>query len=432
MPWQDRVKAAAYSSPSGIRIPFAFTEVSRETTLRSTEFEFNGIDGAWIQQNGFGARKYPLTCLFSGAEHDRIATQFELALLERGVGQLEHPLYGTFAVVPTGTITRRNDLVTGNNQSVVEVTFSTTLASVYPSGVGYPRSEIEDSISDFELAAALQFATAAELSSSVSKANFKGTLKGVLSEVRALIEKYSGITSDARRAIAEDQAKLNEALDVLVGEPLKLAQQVVGLVLAPARMLQGLQSRLEGYGRMASGIAQLHSSTQGDSSAIPETVRGKRNEAYLVDLVTLTSTAGSVLSTVRSPSPTGSGSIPTKFKTRPEALQAADSVLAQLDTVITWRDQRLSDLGVLDTGTAYSTLRDAVTRAAGYLVESSFDLTPERRVVLERNRTILDLCAELYGSVSNERLDFLIASNDLTSDQIIELPRGTLIKYYAA
>ena len=49
--------------------------------------------------------------------------------------------------------------------------------------------------------------------------------------------------------------------------------------------------------------------------------------------------------------------------------------------------------------------------------------------MLDRNRTILDIAAELYGAV-DERLDQLIATNNLTGSQITELARGTRIKYY--
>ena len=52
-----------------------------------------------------------------------------------------------------------------------------------------------------------------------------------------------------------------------------------------------------------------------------------------------------------------------------------------------------------------------------------------RRVVLDRNRTIIDLAAELYGSV-DDQLDFLINSNNLTGSEILELPRGREIVYY--
>jgi hypothetical protein len=50
-------------------------------------------------------------------------------------------------------------------------------------------------------------------------------------------------------------------------------------------------------------------------------------------------------------------------------------------------------------------------------------------VVLDRPRTIIDLAAELYGSV-DDKLDFLISSNNLTGDQILELQRGQVISYY--
>ena len=54
------------------------------------------------------------------------------------------------------------------------------------------------------------------------------------------------------------------------------------------------------------------------------------------------------------------------------------------------------------------------------------------QIVLERDRTIVDLCAQLYGTTSNERLDFLITSNDFSGSQLLELKMGDTIKYYVA
>ena len=68
---------------------------------------------------------------------------------------------------------------------------------------------------------------------------------------------------------------------------------------------------------------------------------------------------------------------------------------------------------------------------AGFLVEVSFTLVPERSIVLERPRTALDVCAELYRTVEGDRLDFLITSNDLSGSEIFELPAGKEIFYYA-
>ncbi len=432
--WQGRIKEGAFKSPKGTRIPFAFTEVSRETTKRTTEFSFNSLNDSYIQDNGFGARKYPLTCYFNGRDHDRIATAFEAALLEPGIGNLEHPLFGTFPAIAIGSITRRNDLVSGNNQSVVDVTFSTSLPRVYPAGQSFPKSEILSSLDDFNLAAALAFEENAQLNTIARQAEFKSTVRSVLGTIRSAFADAQGITAAARRDFEEQQRLINEAIDVLVGEPLLLAQALSGLILAPARAVAGYKSRLEGYGLMLQGIIGMFSSSQEDSSSLPETIVAQRNAFFLADFVSLTAVAGSTQSATAA-----------SYTTRPQALDAAETVNEQFESSITWRDERIASLSepvegseeggpgvIIDQGTSYQPLQEAVAQATGFLVESSFQLVPERGVVLARNRTILDVCGELYGSTSNERLDFLITSNDLSGSQILELKRGDLIKYYVA
>jgi hypothetical protein len=49
--------------------------------------------------------------------------------------------------------------------------------------------------------------------------------------------------------------------------------------------------------------------------------------------------------------------------------------------------------GKLDTGEAYQALRDAAARAAGFLIETSFSLLPEKSIVLDRNRAPSSTCA---------------------------------------
>lgn len=84
---------------------------------------------------------------------------------------------------------------------------------------------------------------------------------------------------------------------------------------------------------------------------------------------------------------------------------------------------------MVDTGEAYQALQQSTALAAGYLVGLSFTLAQERRVTLDRARTIVDLAAELYGTV-DDTLDFLIDTNDLSGDEIIELPAGRTVVYY--
>jgi hypothetical protein len=118
-----------------------------------------------------------------------------------------------------------------------------------------------------------------------------------------------------------------------------------------------------------------------------------------------------------------------QFRTKTDAIAAAESILAQMDTVTDWRDDNFASLLEVDTGTSYQQLQQAVALAAGFLVEISFTLDQERQIVLSEPRSMIDLVAELYGVVDDE-LDFFISTNALTGSEILEIPRGRRIVYY--
>ena len=84
---------------------------------------------------------------------------------------------------------------------------------------------------------------------------------------------------------------------------------------------------------------------------------------------------------------------------------------------------------LVDTGETYLAMQNSTALAVGFLVELSFTLAQERRITLDRPRTLIDLVAELYGDVDSQ-LDFFIDTNDLSGDEIIELPAGREIVYY--
>lgn len=423
--WKNRIREAAYTSPAGVKVKFSYEDVAREYDKRTTAFEFPGVDGAYIQDNGFGARRYPMRCFFWGSNHDRVASLFEEQLLERGVGRLEHPLYGTVDVVPFGTITRRDDLKSAANQSVVEVTFFTTVGAVYPSAQGSPRSEIQGALDAFDLAASSQFATATNLSGAVSQANVKATVRKFLRTVSSTMQSVSDATASVRREFADAQSTINLGMDVLIGQPLLLAQQICNLVKAPGRALIGIASRLGAYARLANSI--INSAAASGTSLIPgilsplqlATLRLREsNDFHTSDLFAMNAVSGSVLSVLEN-----------TFTTKPEAIGAAATVMTQFDTVVPWRDGRYASLNQVDTGESYQALQDAVALVAGFLVQASFSLATERRIVIDRQRTIIDLAAEIYGAVDS-RLDDLINHNALTGSAILELQRGQTIAYY--
>jgi len=425
--WKDRVRPGAYTAPSGARHSFLFERVSREIELRRAVFQFPGVNGVYIQDNGTGERVYPLRCIFSGAQCDRLATAFEAALMEPGVGRLEHPLYETFDAIPMGRSKRTDDLVDGLNQSIVEVAFWPTLRAVYPSPQSEPASEIAAAIEGFDAAAAQGFADVLNLPGAAQRAGLKGAMLKALGEVRGALQSLSEPMSTVSRAFYDAESVLNAGMDTFVGTPLLLGQQFINLIGIPSRIIGGLQSRLEGYGLLIDRMTSSDAGNPGDhldpSTLITERTYQLANAFHGADLVALSAVAGAV-----------SACVEHSFETRPEALEAAATVVALFDAVVAWRDAAFDDISVigidqLDTGAAIQALGEAVALTSGMLVQASFTLLPERIVVLDRRRNIIELAAELYGSV-DDRLDDLINHNHLTGDEILELPRGREIRYY--
>jgi prophage DNA circulation protein len=398
---------------------FSYRDVSTEIEKRSSSFEFPGIDGAYVQDNGRGPRRFPLVCYFSGPECDLEAKAFEERLLERGKGQLEHPLYGKHTVVPFGTITRRDDLASGANQSVVEICFWSTIGAVYPSSGLSPKHEVSLSIGFTQKALSAGFGKKMNLLTAARRANTQLTVRQALRNIQAAMRKVAGVTEAVNREFRDLQQQVNFGLDVLIGTPLEMAQQLLNLISAPGRALTGILSRLEGYANLLDRLLASSRSTAGDVSVLPALVLRLSNDFHTAELLASGAVLGSVTSVVNH-----------TFTAKPQALEAAEALLAQADALTAWQDERYGDLEQIDTGEGYQLLQETVALAVGFLVEISFSLVPERVLVLDRPRSIIDLCAELYGSV-DDRLDFLISTNRLTGSDILELPRGRRIVYYA-
>lgn len=406
MAWNDRLKEAAYTSPGGTRVTFSYEDVRKSVEKRTSAFEFPDADGTFVQDLGHTGRRYPIRAFFSGGDYDLAADEFENLLLERGIGRLEHPLYGTIDVIPFGVITRRDDLKSAANQAVIELTFWETIGLVYPTAQADPASSVLAAVSEYNAAVSDEFAESLSLDTAVERVTFKNEYLALLDTVSTGLQAIANAQDDVRQQFDAIVDSVNRGIDVLVDEPLALAFQTALLIQAPARALTSITARLSSYGDLAQSIV-----TQGSSA-------DSENEFRTQDLYASSYVTGSIVSTVNS-----------QFLTKTDALAAAEAVLTQFETVAAWRDDNFENLDAIDTGSAYQKLQEAVAITAGFLVEISFSLKQERRVILDRARTIIDLAAELYGAIDSE-LDFLISSNDLSGSEILELPTGREIVYY--
>lgn len=411
MAWPDRLREAAYTSPSGVRMVFLYEDVSKKLRKKTSAFNFPDVDGTYIQDLGREGRRYPLRLFFSGADYDLQAAEFENMLLERGPGKLEHPIYGVVDVVPFTDIARRDDLKTAANQAVYTVTFFETTGVVYPTNQTDLESSVVTAVDEYNEAAATQFSETVDLDSTVEKSTFTTNYLSLLSDSEGVLQVIADVQEDIKKRYDAVNDSIRRGMDVLVGDPLTLAWQTVLLVQTPARSAATINTRIDAYGGLIDQIINSVVPTPSNDS-IPG------NSFVTNDLYATGYLTSQVLSAVNN-----------TFETRNDAISVAEVILNTFAGVVTWRDENLTSLFLIDTGGLYQKLQQAVALAAGYLVNLSFTLRQERILILDRDRTIIDLVAELYGTVDSE-LDFFINSNGLTGSEIIEIPKGREIVYY--
>ena len=149
---------AKYTAPSGKEFVFLWEKVNKKTSLKTGIHEFPDKDGAHVQHQGAGAVSFPMTCIFNGDNHTKIADDFEAALHERDVGELQHPIYGVKQVIPTGDIEREEDFTQALGETQVKITFTETITDSPAKPTPVLTSELENKTESFNDAAAAEFA----------------------------------------------------------------------------------------------------------------------------------------------------------------------------------------------------------------------------------------------------------------------------------
>lgn len=481
MSWQDNLAPASYTSPSGLNTPFLYEDVSRQLDKKTTAYDFVDADGTQIQDFGEGGRRFPFLILISGDTYDTVADAFFDSLGEAGQGILNHPRYGQLPVVPFGKIVQRDDLKTAGNQAVFQVVFWLNTGTTRPNAEDDPVSAIANAVLAFNDVQATAFEDEMNLGRVSVVDRFRATYTRIKGQVSTGLQAIANTQANVKNLFDTVNASIDANLDVLVRQPLTLARQTQIMIGAPARALTSIRARLDGFKNLAKSIVQSATGSNadpnaptitglnpipGNSPALPpvagipkvavipadpalatDDALSASNKFQTEDLYVSSLLIGMVISVINTeqiddpiaedPATLAEAAALTTsvrtgtsgFVTRSDAISAADELLAQFAAVSAWRDGNFQTLEQIDQGTVYQKLQEAVALAAGYLVELSFSLKQERRITLDRERTPLDLAAELYGE-TDSKLDFIITSNDLNGDEMFAIPRGREIVYY--
>jgi prophage DNA circulation protein len=406
MAYDDRLRSAEYTAPSGERFELQFDDLERAGGKKAAVHEFPQQDAASVQDLGNQAEKFPMAVYFTGADYDTQADAFWSALGERGPGSLQHPRYGDIPVLPIAW-TQAEKLVDGLGRADFKVEFLRVLADVpFPITSVAIDEAVGSAVAEATEAAAAEAAGEFDPENAADLAVVKA---GVLDGVQSYQDAFAEVTAVSEEIQAESTKAVRDitgGIDDLLAEPLTLFTSLANLARLPARVLTSVVNKLKAYNAYVEAIVQAEPLSVAQATAFVEAV------LYGMAGATEASTIGAL-------------------RSRGEAIAAADALETIGETVAAAIEAAEAAVpGFRTSPDTMAALIGAASAARASLLERAYSLRAERRVTLAADRTPLDLVAEFYGGAIDE-LDAFIESNGLTGDEIILVPAGREVVYYA-
>lgn len=403
---------ASYKSPSSQVVDFDYEDLSSEIEKKTTVFESAIGDGTYVQDWGNTSGRFPMLCIFHGDDYIDRAKAFITALLEKGAGTLTHPIYGDVNVIATGVINRTDPLVTNSGEIVFSVTFHETITLDETT-----ETSLAQSFEDLNEASYLTFSDNMKLEDPGDKAAFRYRVVESISAAKSALKQSSEAVSNVQDKTDDIADSITRGIDTTLGDPLTLARQVQILMGEPRRTRELIKDKITAYHNMALSIFE---------DTINEATLEAANLFHLNNLIAKAILANMSLAM-----------LDADYETKTEHIAAIDTLMTEMESYRVWYD---ANYGVLEpstlepsqvnTGDGLWELRAVMTGVSALLIEMATTAKTEMRMTLSAERTPLDLCFELYGTVDFDIFDKFIGHNEIVGDEWFLIPKGKYIVWY--
>ena len=125
----------------------------------------------------------------------------------------------------------------------------------------------------------------------------------------------------------------------------------------------------------------------------------------------------------------------TKFETRAEAVEAAKNLVELNDSWSEFVDEQSSRIvDLTDAFIREENVLDVVLQSANEILDRSYKLKVEQKIILSEDKTPIELAYEYYNESFRDdpdsTLEYLIKTNNFTDDEFFLIPRGREVKIY--
>lgn len=400
------------TSPSGLIFTAKWIGNARSQEKDLGIFKTPGVKGVKIQDLELGATTYPLTIHFDGQDNDLESEKFVVALSEKGTWQVIHPLKGEKTLQLVSYSEAVQPVTSGNITTIttewLEVTGDTgEVSAAQLSGLAKAQNIT------LQATGADQISTVATLDTADKAGKFKTAVENT---VTAFDLTLANITDQ----VAEVQAQadsIKRGIDVVLADSpidvLSVAGQIQALVGLPDLVAMDLNAKIETYSRFTDLILGIS----------PEAASPAGINTAAVQEMGLTAALGAV----------GVTSVVSLLSSRQSVIDSIESNLALFNTITDGLDviqeiysDELLSRSYFSQSDTYSDAAQMVGLTVAYLIKSAFDLSVEKRIILDEPWNPVMLAMQEYDGPGegDSNIDLFFESNELTGDESYLLPVG--------
>lgn len=436
MAWNERITEAAITTPDDERYIFQYKDVEYSAAKKTSKYQFSETEGTKVQDFGLGERNFPLTIYFSGEDYDTITDAFLKSAELPGACTLEHPRYG-IRNVNILSISCRESFIAGANQSEITLQMVEAITEETPISAPLVKSNVAEKKENAFIAGARAFKE--NFSKTQDKINaVKSRIFAETNKVRAVFNQIKDLPNDLYDEINTVADFITENINELASTPFELAMSFQRLAELPAKVLTREKNILEAYGeiysnidlaRITKNIISAYESIFNDTLNSNIDTLGVGSENYKNAAKEKQFILSSNLAI------TGEALLYGRFNSRKEAVENVQKLVKKYRDAQNKLDElqvytgRIEDRFITDSELSVN-LAEAISESSSNLVQLAFSLRQERRIVLDRDRYLIELVYELYGDTRDNVLDFFIESNNLIASEVLKLQKNKEIVYY--
>lgn len=414
MSYLDRLKTARYISPSGVTILFSYDDLNRTNATKSSIQELPFQDGGKIQRQGNAIIRYPIVASIYGDNYDILADRFFTALREKGdFGILDHPRWGEIKVIPI-TFTQAEKFVDGTRVATITIDFAEFKDQESPISQKEQKSKFLRLLDSFAEFATLDFLNNFRIDRLIEKNTAVQTFDNLLTSLETGLVNITQTTEEVKNQYDTILRNIDRA-NGLVDDTQTTIANIINLSFLGGAVPQNIDNISNSYQSIVNNFQK---------TSVMNTNREYVNVALELQVFSASSVASLALSIIN-----------FEFVNKVEAITVLDNLQSLFNQVVIFQDElqvvfedNLSDDTYIFTNDTYSYLTELISITYDYVINQLFDLKVEQIVITDKETNPLVLSYELYGTI--DKLDTLIADNNLIKYELLTIPIGKEIKIY--